>query len=101
MTDVVDALVSAATASGVNRQVVNIGSGTETSIEELVNEVERVTGRSVNRIYNQGKSGGVPRLVADISRAQALLGFRPHRTLAKGLQLLLREDSRFNPKRDS
>jgi UDP-glucose 4-epimerase len=96
VTDVVDALVNAATAQDVNRLVINIGSGEETSIKELVDEIERVTACRVNRIQNRSKSGGVPRLVADISRARMLLGFRPHRTLSKGLRLMLRDDSRFS-----
>jgi UDP-glucose 4-epimerase len=94
--DVVDAMVAAATASGVNRQVINIGSGTETSIVHLVDVIETVTGRKVDRMVNSEKSGGVPRLVADITRARTLLGFRPHRSLAKGLELLLKNDSRFS-----
>lgn len=93
--DVVAALVAAATAVNVNRQVINIGSGVETSLDALVDQMEAVTGRSVNRIYNGEKSGGVPRLVADVSRAQTLLGFRPLTTLAAGLRRTLQEDERF------
>ncbi len=96
ITDVVDALVTAATASEVNRQVINIGSGVETSIEALVDEIEAATNRRVNRIHNREKTGGIPRLVADVSRARMLLGFRPHRDLAKGLRLMLKDDERFN-----
>ena len=94
--DVVAALVSAATARSVNRQVINIGSGVETSVDGLVDAIERVNGRSANRIHNREKSGGVPRLVADISRAQALLGFRPQTDLASGLQRTFEQDSRFS-----
>ena len=93
--DVVEALIAAATAVNINRQVINIGSGVETNLNDLVNQMEIVTGRSVNRLYNGEKSGGVPRLVADISRAQALLGFRPQTNLAAGLRLMLQEDERF------
>jgi len=66
--DVVDALVAAATATGLNRQVVNIGSGRETSMAELIAHVERATGRRANVIAHGEKSGGVPRLAADIGR---------------------------------
>ncbi|MCB8982838.1 MAG: NAD-dependent epimerase/dehydratase family protein [Ardenticatenaceae bacterium] len=94
--DVTAALVSAATAVNVNRQVINVGSGVETSLDNLVNEIETVTGHTVNRIYNGEKSGGVPRLVADVSRAQTLLGFRPFTSLAAGLRRTLQEDERFS-----
>ncbi len=93
--DVVDALVAAATATGLNRQVVNIGSGRETSMAELIAHVERATGRRANVIAHGEKSGGVPRLAADIGRAGALLGFRPRTSLADGLRLTLARDSRF------
>lgn len=95
VTDVVEALVSAATAKGVNRQVINIGSGKETSVVALIEQIEQVTGRYVNRVYNREKVGGVPRLVAEISKAKLLLGFRPYTTLAQGLRLMLEKDGRF------
>lgn len=94
--DVVAALVSAATANGINRQMINIGSGVETSVNHLVDEIEQVNGRSVKRLYNREKTGGVPRLVADISRAQTLLGFRPQTNLTTGLKKILKQDNRFN-----
>ncbi len=95
VTDVVAALLAAATAKAVNRQVLNIGSGVETSLTQLVSHIQQVTGKRVNQLTNQQKTGGVPRLVADISRAQQLLGFRPLVGLAEGLQQILREDGRF------
>jgi UDP-glucose 4-epimerase len=95
VSDVVAALLAAATAKAVNRQVINIGSGVETSLVQLVTHIEQVTGKRVNQLTNQQKGGGVPRLVADISRAQQLLGFRPMVGLAEGLQRVLREDGRF------
>ena len=93
--DVVQALVQAATARQVNRMVLNIGSGQETTVNALVDAIEAATGRSINRVWNKEKSGGVQRLVADINRAKELLGFRPKITLKDGLQKLLLEDSRF------
>jgi UDP-glucose 4-epimerase len=97
VTDVVEALLAAATAVNVNRQVINIGSGQETSIDDLVGEMKRVTGCSVNVLYNREKGGGVPRLVADISAAQKLLDYRPSVSLAEGLARTLGEDGRFSP----
>lgn len=100
VSDVVAALLAAATAKAVNRQVINVGSGVETSLAQLVAYIEQVTGKRVNQLSNRQKGGGVPRLVADISRAQQLLGFRPLVGLAQGLQQILREDGRFQQKTD-
>ena len=93
--DVVAALV-AATTPGIDRAIINIGSGRETSIIDLIGHIERATGRRANVIHNPGKSGGVPRLAAEIGRAQELLGFRPAIDLASGLRLTIERDPRFN-----
>ncbi len=100
VSDVVAALVAAATAKDVNRKVINIGSGEEVSINELAKMVGNVSGRSLNLIQNKAKAGGVPRLVADISRARLLLGYVPLVTLAEGLRRTLAEDPRFHLKRE-
>jgi UDP-glucose 4-epimerase len=95
ISDVVDALVRAATAEKVNRQVLNIGSGQETTVEELIAMMERASNRKANRVWNREKSGGVARLVGDISQAQVLLDFSPQVSLSSGLTRLLAEDPRF------
>lgn len=94
--DVIEALVRAATAEDVNRQIINIGSGEETSIRTLVDEVAAVTGRTINIISNPSKAGGVPRLVADIQLARELLDFEPQTSLSDGLRAMLARDPRFD-----
>lgn len=95
LADVVEAMVKAATASRVNRRVLNIGSGRETTVNELVEVIGHITDRPVNRIGNPDKSAGVSRLVADVNQAHELLGFEPKTDLADGLKRMLREDRRF------
>jgi UDP-glucose 4-epimerase len=94
--DVVNALVAAATVRNVNRAVINVGRGQETSVADLVAQIEAATGRKVNVIQNPQKAGGVARLAADIGRARELLEFRPTVDLLSGLRLTLRLDSRFS-----
>jgi UDP-glucose 4-epimerase len=93
--NVVDALVLAATATDVNRAVINIGSGQEVSINELAAMVARVTGKRANVLHNRTHSGGVSRLVADVKLAQTLLGWAPRTSLEEGLRLTLEHDPRF------
>lgn len=93
--DVVDALVAAATAPDVNRAIINVGSGQETSINELVRKIEKTVRCPVSYLYSHAKSGGVSRLVADITLAREKLGFRPKVDLDTGLALLLKLDPRF------
>ncbi len=93
--DVVDALIAAATAPGVNRQIINIGSGQEVSINALVRLIAEVTGRRPSVLYNERQSGGVSRLVANLEKAHALLNYEPRVDLRAGLQRFLTEDDRF------
>ncbi|MFN2187749.1 MAG: NAD-dependent epimerase/dehydratase family protein [Candidatus Promineifilaceae bacterium] len=95
--DVVDALVSAATATNINRKVINIGSGNETTVLDLIESIEAVTGRNAARVWNRQKKGGVQRLVADIAMASEYLGFRPKKQLDEGLLLTINQDPRFSP----
>ncbi len=93
--DVVSAMIAAATAPGINRLVINIGSGTETSIRELVRVVSEVTGAKTEVITNPRTSPGVSRMRADLSLAREKLGYQPRFTLPEGLRLSLERDPRF------
>jgi UDP-glucose 4-epimerase len=93
--DVVSGLVAAATAPNINGLVINIGSGKETSINELIRCVQDVTGSHTEIISNPKTSGGVSRLCADLSLASQKLNYRPSIGLADGLRLTLKRDPRF------
>jgi len=93
--DVVDALIAAGQEDGLNGEVINIGSGIETSVNELIAHIEEVVGRQAHVIRNAEQSGGVRRLVADIEKAQRLLGFHPQKNLREGLRRTIEEDERF------
>lgn len=95
ISDVVQALVAAATADAVNGMTINVGSGREVSINELVDIIEEVTRRKAHRLYSSAESGGVSRLVADLSLARAKLGFKPRMDLHTGIRSLLKEDKQF------
>ncbi len=57
--------------------------------------IEEATGRRVNVMMNPNKAGGVPRLAADINRANQVLDFRPRVDLTEGLRQTLERDPRF------
>jgi len=93
--DVVSAMVASATAPNINGLTINIGSGNETSIRELVKVVQEVTGNESEVIYNSKTSSGVSRLCADVSLAKEKLGYRPSIKLEDGLRLTIKRDTRF------
>ncbi|MBX3086649.1 MAG: NAD-dependent epimerase/dehydratase family protein [Anaerolineae bacterium] len=93
--DVVDALVAASVQPALDRLVINAGSGVETSMNELVEVIGQVVGRTPNVLHNTSVSGGVSRMRADLTLAEEKLGFKPKITLAAGLQRMLELDARF------
>ncbi len=93
--DVINAMVAAATAPGIGRLRINVGSGTETTIRELANLVIQVTKSKAEVMYNHRTSAGVSRMCADLTLARDKLGYRPRVTLAEGLRLTLERDPRF------
>ncbi|GER79530.1 MAG: dTDP-glucose 4,6-dehydratase [Anaerolineaceae bacterium] len=93
--DAVSAMVAASTAPNVNGLVINIGSGTETSIRDLIKSALEATGSKANVVYNAKISGGVSRMRADLTLAQEKLRFQPSIKLEDGLRLTLQRDSRF------
>jgi UDP-glucose 4-epimerase len=93
--DAVEALVASATAADVDRRIVNVGCGRETSINGLAALVAEVAGREIEVLHSPAESGGVSRLCADIGVAHRLLDYEPRVDLAQGLRLTLEHDPRF------
>jgi len=80
--DVVAAVLG---AIGRDGRVVNVGTGADTSINELFEAIRRVAGVETEASYAPARPGDVLRSVLDVSRAEAELGWRPRTSLAEGL----------------
>jgi UDP-glucose 4-epimerase len=93
--DVVSGLVAASTAPNLDGLVINIGSGRETSVSDLVQTVLEVAGTTPEVIYNSKTSPGVSRMCADLTLAKQKLNFKPSIKLADGLRLTLQRDPRL------
>jgi UDP-glucose 4-epimerase len=93
--DVVRCMVAAATAPGLDNAVVNVGSGNETSVKELVRLVVEMTGSKAEVIYNPRTLPGVSRMRADLTLVREKLGYQPRISLTEGLRLTLDRDLRF------
>jgi UDP-glucose 4-epimerase len=93
--DVVEALAAAATAPRIDRHVINVGSGVETSIRDLVEAISRVLSKPIEPITNPRQGGGVDRMCADLALARERLGYQPKVSLIDGLMLTVERDPRF------
>jgi UDP-N-acetylglucosamine/UDP-N-acetylgalactosamine 4-epimerase len=72
-------------ADAVN-QVYNIACGHQTSLNELFNELKNFADSSLQPIYGPERKGDVKHSLADISKAQKLLGYQPLVSVKEGLQ---------------
>lgn len=93
--DVVKAMVAASKVPGINGLTINIGSGADTSIRELVKLVLEVSGKTAQVINNPRADTGPSRLCADIHLAKDKLKFHPSVKLKDGLRMTLQKDPRF------
>jgi len=78
-----------------NGRVINIGSGTETSVRKLAHLIADITGCDAEIIYNPRSDSGVNRMCADLSLAREKLDYEPEISLETGLRLTLERDPRF------
>jgi GDP-L-fucose synthase len=65
---------------------VNLGSGMEISIQELVKTICRLTGFHGDVTWDTSQPNGQPRRCLDTSRAEALFGFRARTPFEEGLR---------------
>lgn len=93
--DVVNALVAAGKTPHIETQVINVGSGTETSVRDLAKLIINLTQYKPEEIYNPRISSGVSRMCADISLAKSKLNYVPLVPLEMGLRLTMERDPQF------
>jgi UDP-glucose 4-epimerase len=65
----------------------NAGSGRGTSVNEMIDRVRRVTGRSLEVSYGPARSVDAPVSILDATAARATFGWEPRIDLDKGLRL--------------
>ena len=68
------------------REPINLGSGQEFSIRDLVTLIARETGFAGEIIWDDSKPDGQPRRALDVSRAAELLGFKARTDFVEGLR---------------
>lgn len=68
--------------------VMNIGTGIETSIKELSEKIADIVGYDGEILWDTTKSDGQPRRVLDYSLAKQYLGWEPKMSLDEGLRIV-------------
>jgi UDP-glucose 4-epimerase len=83
--DVVQANLLAMRAPAAAGGVFNIGTGSQTSLLDLLSALQSIAGRSGAPEFAEARAGDIRDSVADISRAREILGYAPRATLREGL----------------
>ena len=86
----VDANIKALETNLENYNMVyNIACGQRTTLNELVSYINEVEGLNLEPIYRDERDGDVAHSLADISKAQEYLGYRPKYSIKQGLKLTI------------
>jgi UDP-glucose 4-epimerase len=97
----VEANLRAAQAAGASGRVFNIANGQSVSINEVLEVLKQLTGRTdVSAEYAEPRVGDVRDSLADLGAARSVLGYAPQVGLEEGLRLTLDwwKTSRFSRK---
>lgn len=70
-------------------QIFNIGAGARTSLNKLIQELECISGRSLEVVYLPARAGDVRHSLADIQKANSILRYHPTFSLREGLNQTL------------
>ncbi len=87
--NVIDANWKAAVHPAAAGEVFNVGCGTRTSLNQLVDCLNRILGTRCEASYQPARAGDVRHSVADVGKATRLLDYSPAVSLEQGLRLVL------------
>lgn len=66
-------------------EIFNIGGGQEVNVNQVLAILEELTGKEAQVVHGPARAGDQRRTVADIGKAQRLLGYAPQTTIVDGL----------------
>jgi UDP-glucose 4-epimerase len=90
VSDVAEAFLKALEYEG-KKSVFNIGSGMGTSVNQLLEIIERIVGRPLHRTYLPARSFDIPASVLNNDLARQELDWVPTRSLEEGIRITAQE----------
>ena len=83
--DVVSATLAAARTPGANGQIMNIGGGSQVSVNDTLAIISELAGRELEIRYHPHSSGDAKDTSADTRCAERVLGYAPSTALSAGI----------------
>jgi UDP-glucose 4-epimerase len=84
--NVVDATILAGEAENVSGEIINVAAGAPASVNGVADTIGTILGKPVERRHSPSRAGDLRDSWADLSKAEAVLGYRPHIDLETGLR---------------
>jgi len=85
--DVVDALLEAATVPGIEGKTIDVGSGEQVAVREIVERLVSLVGSDVTPMFGTLEDRPHEQIrVADVAATYALMGWKPQGSLDEGLK---------------
>jgi len=84
--DVVKGLILGAKSESANGEVMLLSTGRETSINQMLSLIIKVTGRDVPARFGPPSPGDIRRMVYSFGKAKRLVGYEPDYPLERGLE---------------
>lgn len=72
-----------------NAEVINIGCGERITLNQLVENINKILQTNIMPVYENARVGDVKHSLADISKAKAILGYEPRVSVYEGLKHLV------------
>ena len=86
ISNVVTANILASIKPNISGEVINIAYGESHSVNKLVNLINELTGQNITPVYENERAGDVKDSLADISKAEKLLGYKNLTNFYDGLK---------------
>jgi nucleoside-diphosphate-sugar epimerase len=84
--NVVDATILAGEAKGASGEIFNVAAGAPASVNRIADAIGEILGKPVERKHLPSRAGDIRDSWADLSKSEALLGYRPEIDLETGLR---------------
>jgi len=68
-------------------EVINIAFGERTTLNQLWDSITAITGREIKPVYQAERRGDVKHSLANIDKAEGLIGYKPGISVAQGLKI--------------
>jgi nucleoside-diphosphate-sugar epimerase len=78
--------ISMSAESRVVGDVFNVGGGSTISVNRLINEIEKITGKKARIKYIEKQKGDVKNTEASLEKIETVLGWKPTTSITKGLK---------------